>query len=456
MASCPLHTDHTPSLSVTWRDKTPPAEAARCCCTASAARRPRRHRRGPRASCCRSLRQPRPASDATQPPDPPPARPPSDPHRPAAPTDHGGPQPAQHQWRQVRVYTYTTADGRPVQQVIRQECGCGGRTHKRFQQRYRHDRRWVYRKPAGFTPGLYRAGAIQAAAKAQTWVCITEGEKDADTLTGLGVLATTNAQGAANFPPALLAQFTGLNVAIVADRDLAGYRRAVTLYQHLHHTAAQVIVLVAGLDSHKADATDHVEAGLWNPDEPFGGLAEVTISDLQALTAAAVAREAADLFAVALAEAQAHQGRQAASAISASAAARWLTEAAHQLNTVRRSHQRLQRHTNEHPAPIAARAATPLQACAPAPKTPGAAEPDTTCTNPYRRHRHDSQRPEGATMTTGLDTIITYRAAAAVTAGTGRPGPAAHTARAWIDSFTARAQLRSERHTRPNPTVIRQ
>ena len=268
--------------------------------------------------------------------------------------------PAQHQWRQVRVYTYTTADGRPVQQVIRQECGCGGRTHKRFQQRYRHDRRWVYRKPAGFTPGLYRAGAIQAAAKAQTWVCITEGEKDADTLTGLGVLATTNAQGAANFPPALLAQFTGLHVAIVADRDLAGYQRAATLYQHLHNTAAQVVVLVAGLDSHKADATDHVEAGLWNPDEPFGGLVEVTISDLQALTAAAVAREAADLFAVALAEAQAHQGRQAASAISASAAARWLTEAAHQLNTVRRSHQRLQRHTNEHPSPIAARAANTI------------------------------------------------------------------------------------------------
>ena len=54
-------------------------------------------------------------------------------------------------------------------------------------------------------------------------------------------------------------------------------------------------------------------------------------------------------------------------------------------------------------------------------------------------------------MTTGLDTIITYRAAAAVTAGTGRPGPAAHTARAWIDSLTARAQLRSERHARQTP-----
>ena len=59
-------------------------------------------------------------------------------------------------------------------------------------------------------------------------------------------------------------------------------------------------------------------------------------------------------------------------------------------------------------------------------------------------------------MTTGFDTIITCRAAAAVTAGTGRPGPAAHTARAWIDSLAARAQLRSERHARQTPTVIQQ
>jgi hypothetical protein len=61
-------------------------------------------------------------------------------------------------------------------------------------------------------------------------VWITEGEKDADTLTGVGRLATTNAQGAANFPAELLAQFNGLKAAIVADRDLAGYQRAITLY----------------------------------------------------------------------------------------------------------------------------------------------------------------------------------------------------------------------------------
>ena len=50
----------------------------------------------------------------------------------------------------------------------------------------------------------------------------------------------------------------------------------------------------------------------------------------------------------------------------------------------------------------------------------------------------------------GLETVITSRAAAVVAAAAGRPGPAAHTARAWIDSMTARAQLRSERRLRQN------
>ena len=51
-------------------------------------------------------------------------------------------------------------------------------------------------------------------------------------------------------------------------------------------------------------------------------------------------------------------------------------------------------------------------------------------------------------MTTRFDIIITNRAAAPIAAAAGRPGPAANTARAWIDSMTARAQLRSERRLR--------
>ncbi len=214
----------------------------------------------------------------------------------------------------------------------------------------------MYSKPEGFTPGLYRPSAIQAAAKAETWVWITEGEKDADTLTGVGRLATTNAQGAASFPASLLVQFEGLKVAIVADRDLVGYQRAMTLYQHLHNTAGQVVVLLAVLDSDKADVTDHVDAGLWRSDEPFGGLIEVSIFELQALALGVAARQAADRFDVAIAEATAHQALRGGVAASARAAARWLTEAARQLRTVRRGHQDLQRHANEHPSPVAAAA----------------------------------------------------------------------------------------------------
>lgn len=55
-------------------------------------------------------------------------------------------------------------------------------------------------------------------------------------------------------------------------------------------------------------------------------------------------------------------------------------------------------------------------------------------------------------MTTGFDTVITQRAEAALTAAAGRPGPAAHTAHAWIDSLTARAQIRSEPHARGTRT----
>jgi Major Facilitator Superfamily len=241
-----------------------------------------------------------------------------------------------------------------VQQVIRQECSCSGVPHRRFQQRYRHGRQWVYRKPEHFRPALYRPTAIQAAAEAGTWVWLTEGEKDADTLTGLGLATTTNAQGAAHFPAELLAQFEGLKVALVADRDLAGYQRAITLYQRLHGIAAHVVVLLAALDSDKADVTDHVNAGLWRPEQPFGGLVEVSIFDLQALAYGATARQTCDRFDVAIAEALAHQALQD----SARAAARWLTEAAQQLRAVRRAHQDLHRHANQHPSAVGAMSVT--------------------------------------------------------------------------------------------------
>jgi len=361
MASCPLHTDHSPSLSVTWRENTRAGHGGAVllhCFSCQAPAVDIAAALGLRLADLFDNPAPVTAQNA------PPRRRPTYP-QPTRPAPALGPLPrritvthnrGEHQWQRVRVYTYTTAQGKPVQQVMREECSCNGQLHKRFRQRYRDGRQWVYRKPEGFTPVLYRPAAIHTAAKTGAWIWISEGEKDADTLTRVDRLATTNAQGAANFPDELLAQFNGLQVAIVADRDLAGYQRAINLYERLHDSAAQVVVLLAGLEADKSDVTDHVEAGLWEADQPFGGLVTVTIDELHALAIAATARQAADRFAVAMAEARAHH-RHRATAPSVRAVARWLAEAAQQLRTVQHGHQTLHRHANDHPSPLASSAA---------------------------------------------------------------------------------------------------
>lgn len=337
MASCPLHTDHSPSLSVTWRPTGRGGEGGAVLmhcfsCQASIAD----------LAAALGLR----VAELFDAPAPAPTNHPAWHRRTAAarPALVVGPLPARitptadpvdHQWTTVRVYTYTTDRGLPHQQVLRQECSCAGQPHKRFQQRYRDGRRWVYRKPEGFTPVLYRSSAIGTAAATDQWIWITEGEKDAETLTRAGRLATTNAQGAANFTDDLLAHFDGLKVVIAADRDLAGYRRALDLHRRLHRRAAQVVIVLSALPADKSDITDHITASLWQPDEPFGGLTVVSLDELHALALAATAAAAADQCATALAEAR-------ATVAQARTHGRWLAEAARQLRAVHHQHQSLQ------------------------------------------------------------------------------------------------------------------
>jgi len=277
MASCPLHDDTTPSLSVTWkpslREGTGGIVLLHCfSCNASAdviaaavglrlcelfddslpGRAP--------MSVRRSTRQPTPPATRERP----------------------KPSPTAHSWRRVRVYTYTTANGRPVQQVIREECDCNGATHKRFLQRYRAGRQWLWRKPEGFTAVLYRATAL-ALADPYEWVWLTEGEKDAETAASLGLVATTNAQGAKGFAPGVATALRGRKVAIVVDRDAPGYQRAARLYEQLQAQAAEIVILLPAVHIAKADFTDHVDAGQWDSDEPFGGLIEITADRLARL-----------------------------------------------------------------------------------------------------------------------------------------------------------------------------
>jgi len=362
MASCPLHVDHSPSLSVTWSAATTTGRSGAVllhCFSCNATAAEIAGALGLRVSDLFDAPLPTPERDNLN--SRPGGRRPAaarGAHRPLPPRITAQPATDDHRWRRVRVYTYTDQNGRPVQQVIRQECSCTGQLHKRFQQRYRVGRQWVYRKPPGFTPVLYRAAAISTAKQTGQPVWIVEGEKDADALTAAGRLATTNPQGAANFPPALLAQFDGLRVAVVADRDLSGYRRAAALSAQLRGVAAEVAVLLPALQADKADLTDHVEAGLWEPAHPVGGLLEVTATDLQALTLAALAAQAATRCTIAITELQAHQAVRESAPGSVHAVARWRAEAGHQLRIITDSHQQLQRQSREQPSTTAHQTAT--------------------------------------------------------------------------------------------------
>jgi hypothetical protein len=135
MASCPLHSDHSPSLSVTWRESTQAGRSGAVllhCFSCQAAAGDIAAALGmrladlfdnpvPPVGPCAPVQQ---RQRATQ-------------GKLTRRAGTRGPLPARitltrdqadHVWRRVRVYTYTSLAGTPVQQVIRQECSCNSRT----------------------------------------------------------------------------------------------------------------------------------------------------------------------------------------------------------------------------------------------------------------------------------------------------------------------------------------
>ncbi len=240
----------------------------------------------------------------------------------------------EHAWQTVRTYPYVDDAGTLVQEVIRKECASCGEPHKSFTQQFvsvlgnriRH-------KPSGFQSVLYRMLEVRLGVADGRPVWVLEGEKDADTAAGLGLVGTTNAQGARSFPPELAEVLRGAQVRVVLDRDADGYARGAELAAVLGAADAQVQLLLPGPTARKADFTDHVEAGLWDPDTLFGGLLPVSPQEVAAHAALAKVRAKHAAVEQAFVEAQARV--QAAEAVSDAqgqgeqrhAAKRWAVEA---------------------------------------------------------------------------------------------------------------------------------
>src|SRR5206468_263260 len=91
-------------------------------------------------------------------------------------------------------------------------------------------------------PVLYRLPEIIAAGPGRpTW--ITEGEKDVDRLTSLGLLATCNPGGAGKWKDHYSDLLKGRHCIIVPDNDDKGRQHAQQVAQSLHGKAGSVKIV---------------------------------------------------------------------------------------------------------------------------------------------------------------------------------------------------------------------
>lgn len=112
----------------------------------------------------------------------------------------------------------------------------------------------------GHPPMLYRLPDI-ARAMADDPIFIVEGEKDADALASLGLIATTNSNGAGKWRDSFSRSLAGRDVAILPDKDDVGRDHAEKVLSSVHGIARSVKVIELPDLPDKGDVSDWIEAG---------------------------------------------------------------------------------------------------------------------------------------------------------------------------------------------------
>ncbi len=156
----------------------------------------------------------------------------------------------------VDTYDYTDVDGRLLSQVVRF-------APKGFSQR-RPDGNgdWIW-DLKGVPRVLYHMPEVVEAIRAERTIYLPEGERDVDTLRGLGLTATTCSMGAGKWRAEYGNSLVGGHVVVLPDKDTAGQEHAAQVCADLHQKARSVrVVLLPNRDGHDVkDATDWVQAG---------------------------------------------------------------------------------------------------------------------------------------------------------------------------------------------------
>ena len=152
----------------------------------------------------------------------------------------------------VATYSYTDEHGEVLMQVLRFE-------PKTFRQRRPVEGGWE-NSVKDVRPVPYRLPQLLAA-PLDTPVYFVEGEKDADRLAALGLVATCCAGGAGKWRAQHAEHFKGRAAILIADNDNAGRDHMQKVAKSLKGVAAHITALALdGLDA-KGDVSDWLDAG---------------------------------------------------------------------------------------------------------------------------------------------------------------------------------------------------
>ncbi len=159
---------------------------------------------------------------------------------------------AESQRRIVATYDYRDEHGDLIFQVVRYD-------PKDFRQRKPKDGGGWDWKTKGLRIIPYRLPELLE--RPDEIVYVVEGEKDADNLAKLGIVATCNAGGAGKWRADHAEYLRGRCVVVLADNDDAGRKHAEQVALSLVGIAASIKVVALPISLKKGDVSDWIQAG---------------------------------------------------------------------------------------------------------------------------------------------------------------------------------------------------
>ena len=133
------------------------------------------------------------------------------------------------------VYHYIDANGKPFETVRFRP--------KDFSQRRPDGKAGYIWDLKGITPTLYHQDEVKQAIDSATPIYVVEGEKDADRLRGLGLVATTNPMGAGKWRDSYSETLRGADLIIIPDNDGPGRAHAAQVARACYGYATRIRVL---------------------------------------------------------------------------------------------------------------------------------------------------------------------------------------------------------------------